>query len=971
MSSYHFLLSLKVLLVVCLIILRWTIAEEEEQNYGRKLVGVKVGVVVDYESLVGKMGLRCINMSLSHFYSSHPNYTTRLHIHATDSKKHVIGAAAAALDLIKNMGVKAIIGPVKSTHASFVVDLGEKAKVPIISYSSATCSSLGVRSSYFFQVTQNQQISQAKAISSIVEAYGWKQVVPIYINNAYGEAFIPFLNDALEDIDHCCMPYRSIISSSASNDQILKELYKLMTMQTRVFVVHTDISLGTRIFAQAKEIGMMRQGYVWIVTNVMTNYLSSLKSHVIDSMQGVIGIKTYVPETNTLKDFRDRWKKSLRTTSAFYYDNDLVAELNVYGLWAYDSVQALAIAVENAYYNNSNEKETFSLLRNKNVTVTTSSFQIGVSEIGPKLHKALLEVRFKGLTGDFRLVNGKLQYSSTANTTFEITNIVNREEVKRIGFWRHEFGLTKNLETNKKSVNRGVESVVWPGKSSIIPKGWEVSTNRKKLRIGVPVKKGFQEFVGVKYDSVTNNSIVTGFCIDIFEAVMKALPYSVDYDFIPFQIHDGKSSSTYDELIDQVFYRRFDAVVGDTTIRANRSLYVDFTLPYTESGVSFIVPIRDRRRKSAWVFLKPLTLDLWVTSACFFIFIGFVVWILEHRINDDFRGPPSHQISRSFLFSLSTIVFAHKEKIVNNLARFVVIIWLFVVLILTQSYTASLTSHLTVQQLQPTVTGVDQLIKNNETVGYIDGSFVHGILRNLGFSESQLKIYESPEECDQLFSKKKSDGGIAAAFDEFPYTKLLLAKYCSKYTMVEPSFKTGGFGFVFPKGSPLVCDVSRAILTVTEDMTMKNIENKWFGSQTSCPDPNTQISSNRLGLESFWGLFLIVTIASFSALIINVTTFIYEHRQVFLLSTSTIDHDEIEVSIWRRICVVMMRILFNLKDFMSSSTFRKNVISVCGGEDKRAQDHIANVVVADHDHDEGLPECSNVTSPSSSCSNHA
>ncbi|KAF4372145.1 hypothetical protein F8388_000361 [Cannabis sativa] len=72
-----------------------TVGEEEEQNYGRKLVGVKVGVVVDYESLVGKMGLRCINMSLSHFYSSHPNYTTRLHIHATDSKKHVIGAAAA------------------------------------------------------------------------------------------------------------------------------------------------------------------------------------------------------------------------------------------------------------------------------------------------------------------------------------------------------------------------------------------------------------------------------------------------------------------------------------------------------------------------------------------------------------------------------------------------------------------------------------------------------------------------------------------------------------------------------------------------------------------------------------------------------------------------------------------------------------------------------------------------------------
>jgi len=102
-------------------------------------------------------------------------------------------------------------------------------------------------------------------------------------------------------------------------------------------------------------------------------------------------------------------------------------------------------------------------------------------------------------------------------------------------------------------------------------------------------------------------------------------------------------------------------VVGDTTIIANRSKYVDFTLPYTESGVSMIVPIKDSINKNAWVFLKPLTWDLWVTSFCFFVFIGFVVWVLEHGINEDFQGPPSHQIGTSFWFSFSTMVFAHSN----------------------------------------------------------------------------------------------------------------------------------------------------------------------------------------------------------------------------------------------------------------------------------------------------------------------
>lgn len=108
--------------------------------------------------------------------------------------------------------------------------------------------------------------------------------------------------------------------------------------------------------------------------------------------------------------------------------------------------------------------------------------------------------------------------------------------------------------------------------------------------------------------------------------------------------------------------QEFDAAVGDISIVANRSLYVDFTLPYMESGrVSMIVPITDVESKKAWVFLKPLTWDLWVTSLVFFVFIGFVVWVLEHRINQDFRGSPSHQISTSFWFSFSTMVFAQSN----------------------------------------------------------------------------------------------------------------------------------------------------------------------------------------------------------------------------------------------------------------------------------------------------------------------
>ena len=135
---------------------------------------------------------------------------------------------------------------------------------------------------------------------------------------------------------------------------------------------------------------------------------------------------------------------------------------------------------------------------------------------------------------------------------------------------------------------------------------------------------------------------------------------------------------------------------------------------------------------------------------------------------------------------------------ISNLSRFVVIVWVFVVLVLTSSYTASLTSRLTVQKLKPAVTDITYLIKNEEYAGYQKDSFVGGLLRSLAFDPSKLKNYSTFEEYDEALSRGSRNGGVAAIIDELPYIRLFLAKYCTKYTMIGPIHKTAGFGFVSP-----------------------------------------------------------------------------------------------------------------------------------------------------------------------------
>ncbi|BFG14675.1 hypothetical protein CerSpe_009490 [Prunus speciosa] len=79
--------------------------------------------------------------------------------------------------------------------------------------------------------------------------------------------------------------------------------------------------------------------------------------------------------------------------------------------------------------------------------------------------------------------------------------------------------------------------------------------------------------------------------------------------------------------------------------------------------------------------------------------------------------------------------------------------------------------------------------------------------------------------------------------------------------MVGPTYKTAGFGFAFPRGSPLVSYMSRAILNVTQDkFKMDSIEEeKYFRS---------------LHMYSFGGLFIIAAVVSMFSLLMYMYSFL-------------------------------------------------------------------------------------------------
>ena len=112
--------------------------------------------------------------------------------------------------------------------------------------------------------------------------------------------------------------------------------------------------------------------------------------------------------------------------------------------------------------------------------------------------------------------------------------------------------------------------------------------------------------------------------------------------------------------------QKYDIVIGDIAIRYNRTLYADFSMPYTDSGVGMIVRLKQAENKSTFIFLQPLSFDLWLGTFAFLIYTGITIWILEPKM----RTPLKRSISRHVGTIVQLSLFAYRkffyQKIVSQ-----------------------------------------------------------------------------------------------------------------------------------------------------------------------------------------------------------------------------------------------------------------------------------------------------------------
>ncbi|XP_010557012.2 PREDICTED: glutamate receptor 3.4-like isoform X2 [Tarenaya hassleriana] len=748
--------------------------------------------------------------------------------------------------------VVAAIGPQSSGIAHIISHVSKELHVPLLSFGATDPTLSSLQYPYFLRTTQNDCF-QMNAIADFVSHFGWREIVAIFVDDEYGRNGISVLGDALSK-KRAKISYKAGFTPGADKTAINDLLVSVDLVESRVYVVHVNPDSGLTIFSTAKSLGMMGSGHVWIATDWLPTALDSMEpvgSDTMDLLQGVVAFRHYTPESDKKSRFKTRWMNLVRPNG-----------FNSYALYAYDSVWLVARALE-AFFNHGN---SVSFSTDPNLRQTNSSAlklsTLGVFNEGERFLQIILGMNFTGLTG-------QIQFDSDKNRVQPAYDVLNIEGTgpRRVGYWSNYSGFSLeppeklySKPPNSSAANQRLYGIIWPGEVTQTPRGWVFPNNGKPLRIVVPNRVSYKDYVSKD----KNPPGVRGYCIDVFEAAITLLPYPVPRTYILYG--DGKKNPSYDDLVYGVAANSFDVAVGDITIVTNRTRVVDFTQPFMESGLVVVAPVKGAK-SSPWSFLKPFTLEMWIVTGSFFLFVGAIVWILEHRFNEEFRGPPRRQLITIFWFSFSTMFFSHRENTVSTLGRLVLIIWMFVVLIINSSYTASLTSILTVQQLTSRIEGIDTLISSSEPIGVQDGSFAWKYLINeLNISPSRLVSLRDEEEYLSALQRGPRGGGVAAIVDERPYIELFLSNANCKFRMVGQEFTRTGWGFAFQRDSPLAVDMSTAILQLSEEGELQKIHNKWLTYKHECSMQISDSEDTQLSLKSFWGLFLMCGTACFLAL---------------------------------------------------------------------------------------------------------
>ena len=204
---------------------------------------------------------------------------------------------------------------------------------------------------------------------------------------------------------------------------------------------------------------------------------------------------------------------------------------------------------------------------------------------------------------------------------------------------------------------------------------------------------------------------------------------------IPFEVREYR----LDNLLKAVESKEVDAAIAAITITSDREAALDFSHPFFVTGLSIAIPAKGG---SGWFAVIQKFVSLQFLQVIFILFLvliaaGAVIWYFEKKENpDQFPEQPSKGLGAGLWWAAVTMTtVGYGDKAPRTRAgQFAAMIWMFTSVIIISSFTASITSSLTVSELGSEIKGPSDLkrartgtVKDSTSEKYLAGKNINSI----------------------------------------------------------------------------------------------------------------------------------------------------------------------------------------------------------------------------------------------------
>lgn len=296
-----------------------------------------------------------------------------------------------------------------------------------------------------------------------------------------------------------------------------------------------------------------------------------------------------------------------------------------------------------------------------------------------------------------------------------------------------------------------------------------------------------------------------GISIELWEAVAEEAGR-------PFALEE----LTLAQMLDGLTTGEVDVGVAALTVTADREASFDFTQPFYQGGLGIAV---NRTPESGltlvWRVLSARFLQTIAALVAVVFFSGWLMYVFERK-NDDPRGVNS--LFDAFWWSAVTMTtVGYGDRIPQTTGgRIVAMVWMFSGIVLISSFTATISSVLTVSQLESEIDGPEDL--SGVRVGTVEASTSATWAREQGL---YTELYASPE----LALDALAAGSVEAVIYDAPVLQYLTNKgYDRKLGVIPHVFARQNYAIGLREGLEGGEELNQLLL--------KRVESSWYRELT-------------------------------------------------------------------------------------------------------------------------------------------